>query len=357
MKKKIQVLAGILLGVFLLWVVFRQTDWREVWQAIRSVHRGWFAATVGLVILSFFTRVQRWSYIVRTAKPISFRQMFSATQIGFLANFTLPMRVGELVRALVLSRLAKLPFSRCFAMVALDRITDLIGLMAVMLVAAVAYSPTETITLPEATMGVEVTVSPATIRVGQLGMVAMLLCGVATLVVLYVKQALVLRIADRVAGTVSKRLAERTHQFLQDFADGLHIFRSVSDMSKSLFFTFVTWGCFVLILQTSLLMFGVHGPWYTVFVIQVLLAIAISVPSTPSFAGPFHLAIVVSLMMLIPETDDSVAKAIAIVAHLINVVTVVGSGIICLFVENLHLVELSREAARDKVELKHPQSD
>ncbi|NIA14364.1 MAG: flippase-like domain-containing protein, partial [Nitrospiraceae bacterium] len=328
MKKKIQVLAGILLGVFLLWVVFRQTDWREVWQAIRSVHRGWFAATVGLVILSFFTRVQRWSYIVRTAKPISFRQMFSATQIGFLANFTLPMRVGELVRALVLSRLAKLPFSRCFAMVALDRITDLIGLMAVMLVAAVAYSPTETITLPEATMGVEVTVSPATIRVGQLGMVAMLLCGVATLVVLYVKQALVLRIADRVAGTVSKRLAERTHQFLQDFADGLHIFRSVSDMSKSLFFTFVTWGCFVLILQTSLLMFGVHGPWYTVFVIQVLLAIAISVPSTPSFAGPFHLAIVVSLMMLIPETDDSVAKAIAIVAHLINVVTVVGSGII-----------------------------
>ncbi|NIA13126.1 MAG: hypothetical protein GWP08_03520, partial [Nitrospiraceae bacterium] len=45
------------------------------------------------------------------------------------------------------------------------------------------------------------------------------------------------------------------------------------------------------------------------------------------------------------------------VAHLINVVTVVGSGIICLFVENLHLVELSREAARDKVELKHPQSD
>ncbi len=346
MKKKIQVVAGLALGLFLLWLVFRKTDWAEVWQSILAIHKGWFALILLFVGASFVTRVQRWSYIVRTAKPVSFRHMFSATQIGFLANFALPMRLGELIRALVLTRLAALPISKSIAMVALDRVTDLIGLMFVIIVAILAYTPTETIVIPADVIGVEMSLAPSAIWWSEMSMLGLLAATLTSLIILYVKKDLLLRINAVAVGKISEHLAARTGHFIREFAEGLHIFRSVKDMAKSIFFSLLTWATFVGLIEACLRAFGVHAPWYTAFVIQVLLAVAVSVPSTPGFTGPFHLAIVAGLIMLAPDTSLDKAKAMAIVAHLVNVASVVGAGVVCLWVENMKLVELSRDAGR-----------
>ncbi len=104
MKKAVQIIVGLVIGALLLWWVFRDTDWAEVGTALGAVHWGWLAVATLFVLFSFITRILRWRYIVRTAKPVSFRSMFSATQIGFMANFILPGRAGEVIRALVLSR-------------------------------------------------------------------------------------------------------------------------------------------------------------------------------------------------------------------------------------------------------------
>src|SRR5690606_14395379 len=105
------------------------------------------------VVLSFYVRILRWKYVVRATAPASFRSMFSATQIGFLANFTLPARAGEFIRPLVLSRLVGIPFSKSLALTSLDRVTDLFGLVAVMIVAGLAFQPTESVPVPKELLG------------------------------------------------------------------------------------------------------------------------------------------------------------------------------------------------------------
>jgi len=351
MKKLLQLLIGLIIGVGLLWLLFRNTDWGEVFHTIREVHLGWLLLAELMILATFFTRVQRWSYVVRTAKPVSFRHMFSATQIGFLANFCLPGRVGELIRALVLGRLARLPFAKCMAMVALDRINDLVSLVFVVLVAIFAYAPAGVVVIPEETFGHEITFAAERVKQGETAAFIGLIVSVGVLVLIYVNQRVALRTTEIVVGRVSKRMAARARDFLQHFAEGLHIFRSGTDMAKSVFFSLVTWALALMSITVFMWAFGIRVPWYAPFVIQLMLAVAISVPGAPGFVGQFHVPIVVGIVMLMPEVGVSKAKAVAITAHLMNLIPVYVVGIFCLFWERLGFLELTKESLHAETEL------
>lgn len=346
MKKTVQILAGLALGGLLLWWVFRGTDWGEVWGALRTVHWGWLAVAEAFVVASFFVRILRWRYIVRTAKPVSFRSMFSATQIGFLANFVLPGRAGEVIRALVLSRLEKIPFSKCFAFVALDRVTDLFGMLAAMLVAVLAFRPdTAAAVSPEAHFPewASPLLQPQAIRTAAFSAMLFMLVVVAAFVMLYVNQRLVLRWTERILGLVSQRLAERITGMLGHFAEGLHVFRAAGDMAKSLGFSMLTWVCFVLTFETLFRAFDIAAPWYTPFVTLSLVSLVISLPGAPGFIGQYHAAIWAALLICSPSINSNVVRAIAIMGHLINLIPVTLVGLYCLQTEKLGLFALKRE--------------
>ncbi len=350
MKKHLKTLTYIVLSaaiVALLAYMFKDTNWGEVWAAIKGLSATSLVAMSGLVLLSFVARVQRWTYIVRAVKPVSWRHLFSATQIGFLANFTLPGRVGEILRAVVLSRLGRLPFSQSFAMVALDRVTDLVGLVAIVAVSVMAYSPSGIITIPARTFGKEISIPAEWIHRGELFAVAMLVVFGGVMAMLYINQALVLKISDACLGLVSKRLAVWANHFLTNFTHGFSIFRSPVDMAKSLFFSLITWGVAIVFLIVILRAFGIQGPWYTPFIMQLLLAVALSAPGLPGFVGQFHVPLVAALVMLIPGIDDSRAKALAIVAHMMNLAWIIVIGVACLYFEKLGFGELRRESEHD----------
>lgn len=395
LSKKVQIVLGLGIGVALVWWLFRGTDWPAVGHAIAQANWWWIGAAVVGVLVTFVTRIWRWSYIVRTAKPVSFRHMFSATQIGFLGNFILPARAGEAIRALSLSRLANLPFSRSLAFVALDRVTDLFGLMAVVLVAAFAFHPAHDIRLPPSIYAGVIPADMVSTYALRVALFIVLIVG--AFVVLYVRQRLVLRISDAVFGAVSHALAARVHEMLQHFADGLHVFRSAIDMAKSLFFSLLTWGVFVLTYLACATAFGLHLPWYAPFIVLSFLALAISVPGTPGFVGQFHFGVAVPVLLLMPavpatyafgeaaaqvvsgfatphagplaaclaeiprraaehslETAKGLGLAMAIVAHLTNVFPVFAVGFYCLYREQLGLFQLRREAEATETPDKAP---
>jgi uncharacterized protein (TIRG00374 family) len=344
------VFAGLAIGIVLVWLLFRNTDWSEVWDSVRGAHLGWVLVATGLVILSFFLRVMRWTYIVRAAKPVKYRHLFSATQIGFLANFTLPARIGEVIRAVVLSRLEGLPISKTIAMVALDRLLDLVGLLAVVLVTIGVFTPQDGI-IPKETFGREIPFSASQIRWGEFAAGTMLFVTVIPFVLLYVRQNQVLALTERFFGRISKRLGERVRLFLQHFVEGLHIFRSGSDMLKACLFSLATWGVCILVFQAMIFAFNIECPWYTAIVMEMLLAVAISVPGPPGFIGQFHAPIVICLVIL-STADDPTAKAFAILTHIINLVPIAVIGFFCIITERFSVTELAHESSATKKQIK-----
>ena len=346
--KSAKILVGLVLSIGILYFLFKDTNWKEVGRAIQHTDYFWLTMCLVGMNVSFLLRVQRWTYIVRAIQPVTFRALFSATSIGNLANFVLPGRAGEPIRALVLTRLTRISFFKSFALVAMDRVTDLIGLMAVIILSVLVYSPDGNVVIPKETFNTaepyifSTTMVKSFERMTLIGGVVFILLMVG----LYMNQQLILRWSDRIIGLISKKMAEKIHSIIQHFAEGMHVFRSISDMFKSIAYSLLTWFVYVLLLYFALKAFHINGPWYLPVIMQLFIAIFISPPGMPGFIGQFHLAIVLSMMMLVPNVSPNDAKAVAIVVHLLNILYVYVIGIFCLFWEKLGLMELNKQTSR-----------
>lgn len=82
-----------------------------------------------------YSRSVRWKIILNTLHfKASFINLFGTINVGYLANLGLP-RIGEFVRAALLSKYEKLPFDKVFGTVVVDRIADMISFLFVILLA------------------------------------------------------------------------------------------------------------------------------------------------------------------------------------------------------------------------------
>lgn len=73
------------------------------------------------------SRALRWKIILKTLNyEARFINLYSTINVAYLANLGLP-RIGEFVRAALLSKYEKLPFDKIFGTVIVDRIADMIS--------------------------------------------------------------------------------------------------------------------------------------------------------------------------------------------------------------------------------------
>jgi uncharacterized membrane protein YbhN (UPF0104 family) len=337
---------GLFVAAGLLGFLFRGTDWSELGHALRGVQPGWLAVAQLLIWAGLLMRVQRWTYVVRAVHPAPYRSLLSATQIGLLVNLTVPARLGEVVRAWVLSRLVGLPVPRSLAMVAMDRVTDVIGILSVLLVAGIALARDANVVFPAGTLGntEPFTVSGALVRsVGQ--MLAVVVCGVwIVLILLYVRRGTVLRLVRGGLGALSPAVAAKAAALLESFADGLHVFRSGGDLARAVLWSLASWSMDVAAVAALLTAFDVAFPWYAPFVILSFVAVAILVPVTPGLVGQFHVPAVAGMLLAIPELAPTRAKAVAIADHLSTLIPIAALGLYCLFRERLGLADVMRRS-------------
>lgn len=344
MKRAVQIIIGVVVAALLMWVLLRGVSWQDLRGSLQKIHWGWLILAQIPIWASFFLRIQRWVYVVRAVHPATFRAMFNSTQLAFLVNFTIGMRLGELVRPLALSRLSRMTFAKAMAVNALDRVNDFVCLIVVILIGVVAFRPDHDIQLPAGTFGLKetLTIPKSTVLTGGEAAAIFLVIVLGALVLIYVNQKLMLRITNAMAGVFSKKLAALACHLIEQFAEGLHVFRNIGDMTKSLAFGLATWACFLLSYVLFIKTFGIEFPWYAPFIIQILLGFAISAPGVPGMIGQFHLPIVVAMLMAIPNVALSDCIALAMVAHLSNMIPITIFGAYAILAEGLSLADLRR---------------
>ncbi len=332
--------------VGMLWLLFRGTNWEEFRTALLGVSWRWLLASQILAWATYFMRTRRWAYVVRAVQPASFRQLFSATQIGFLVNFTVPARIGELVRAYLLSRFTGQSLSRSISMVAVDRVNDFIGLLSVMAVAALAYDVDRDVNIVAGAFGnaQPIGVSSAVIRPATLAVLGLLIAAAASLVILYRRQSLIIRLSSTVLGRISTGLAERLARIVEGFAEGLHIFRSGHDVAWAVFWSLMTWGASAMSLACTMLAFGLPSPFAASFLMLTFIAVFISVPLAPGMVGQYHLPVVAALLLSYPGIDPAHAKALAVVSHFSALIPVACLGLYCLRRESISLLDVIKQS-------------
>lgn len=360
--RHVKTVLSVLLGALLLWLLFRRTDWAATAAALRQVRLSWLALALALAFGSCLARVQRWSYVVRAVHPATFRSLFSATQVGLLVNLVVPARLGEAVRAYLLGRLSRAPLALSLSLVAMDRVNDGLALIAVLFIAAVTFPAGADVELPAGAFGnaEPLTVSSGLIRPAAASLTLALGLLVVALVLVYAGRDAVQRALCRGAALVSAKLAARVENLFRQLVGGMRVFRSAADLARAVFFSFLTWGLVALSLQALLLAFRLELPWFTPFLMLALLAVSTSVTVTPGLVGQYHIPVVASLLLIDPRLDPSVAKAVALVAHLVAVLPVAALGALALVLERPSLGGLARtvsEARQAPAAAEPPPSD
>ncbi len=129
----IQYVFFLLIGLVLLWLVFRKIDVSEVVAEIRAAKYVWLLFSIILGIFSHIARAMRWNILIRslgykTDTPTT----FYAVMTGYLANMAFP-RLGEVTRCGVLSKKKSIPFTTLFGTVISERLFDTIILALIIL--------------------------------------------------------------------------------------------------------------------------------------------------------------------------------------------------------------------------------
>lgn len=291
--------AGVAVTLALLYWVLRGVSFSQVAGHLREARTGPLLLAVVLATLTFGVRTIRWRILLRATDggPVAWSALWHATAMGFMANNTLPFRLGEVVRSYAASRLGGVPLAAALSSIAVERALDALTLLALLGVALLrAGLPADTVV-----MGARLDVVA-----GRAGIVCAVIFAGALFVVLLP------RTAERLVRAVIPvaRLADRVVAVIENLRQGMGALRSPARLAAAVFWSIAHWLLNAAAFFVGFRAFGIEVGFAGALLVQSLLAFGIAAPSTPGYFGIFELVVAAGLSLFGVPKDVGVAYGI-----------------------------------------------
>jgi len=321
---KTKLIIGILIGVVFLTWAFRNVDFAEFWNTLKTAQYRYFILALAISMVIFALRAYRWKYLLILQKNIPFLPVFSATSIGFFANNVLPFRAGEFLRAYVIGRGERISKSAVLATILVERIIDVLTLLFIAVI-AIVFLP-----IPKNT-------HYETIKYFGIILLIIELSAIIFCFMLVTRRDFTLRVTDRILGILPKKIQEMGKNIINSFLDGLEIMKAAQHFFRLIVSSFAIW--FVAFLQIYIMLsaFNVNLDISTMIVASivdmVLISFALTIPSAPGFVGTFHAAAKEGLVMF--SVDANIASGFSVLLHLSSIIPITITGFFFFLRENI----------------------
>jgi uncharacterized protein (TIRG00374 family) len=290
---------------------------------------------VATTAITYIVRTWRWQILLGPIQHVPFMPAFRATVVGFTTTFLLPARAGELIRPWMLSRETSISASAAFATVIVERLFDLVAVLALFCVWRV-------LPVPPGAREIE-GVTPAAIVAAMAGALAL----VATFLLAGHAER-VGRFEQMLARVLPARAAMAAATFLQKFARGLAIMRRPGPIVAAFAFSLALWAIIGVTTWLTSLAFGITFAYPASFLIGLFLVVGVAVP-TPGGVGGFHAAYAFAVTRLFGATQEQ-AVACAIVLHAVSFVPVTAVGLAIMAQAGLTIQRARMESAQMREE-------
>ena len=291
-NKIIKWLPGLVISLIVIYLLARISNWDQLSLAFQEYRLTDFALAVGLTTCFLISRSQGWRILL--GKQATYSQSFFTISIGYLLNNLLPLRAGEIGRAVVMGRATNAGPAKVLSSIVIERAFDL--LIAASLVLS---------TLPLA-------LSMEWLRPIAYVIMVVVIC---VLLCLFFMAKNPQKIKMRIQNISNKNnpILRFIGPQLNGLLDGFAVMNKPSNLFLGFFWITVSW--FFSILQYYLMMIpfstGTHF-WWGAFANSVL-AMGVAIPSAPAALGVFEGSLVAALSIL--GIDNSPALAFAIFLH------------------------------------------
>ena len=317
----LRIAVSVAMSALFLWLAVRGVHWEDAAAALRGANYVWVVLMLPVTVWTLFIRAQRWRVFLHDVGVPPLRPLVSATNIGFMANMVLPLRIGEVIRPVLLSRRAHLSLSGVLASVLLERIFDMFTILFL--------------------FGVSVSLVTVSDEVRQWGwmLTGLAVAVAAASVLIRVQERLALRIARRLADLVPGQAGDSAYHFAEGFVRALEMLDSPMAYVKAFAWSLYLWMAISVVYVFGFWAFHMDVPELRgALVMTTLVAIAVSVPSAPGFIGSFQLGCVLGLRIF--GVKESPALAFSLIVHLSQFVGVIGAGLYSLWVEGISFREV-----------------
>jgi len=287
----------------LVWV-FYDVEWSALTEQVQQLSWGWVSAIVAFDVLSFYVQGIRWKMLLEPVGRLSYLKTTQAIYVGMFSNELLPLRAGEIIRGVLVSRWLKRRFHDILPSMALERLFDGIWFSCAMIITALLVDV------------------PPQIHVATNVLLAISIAGVAAFIWVVKKTHFAENAPDHkptnLAGKLKHALFE-TRQGLKQIGLGGRFFSAfgvsgILHVVQALAFLSVLKSC------------GIELPVLAQIAVFLVVQLGIAIPNAPANVGTFQLFSVLGLTFF--GIDKSSAAAFSVVAFAILTVPVLLLGVL-----------------------------
>jgi len=312
---------GIIISGVFLYLAFRKIELREVGQAFKDANYLYAAVSGALMIVSLGARAYRWKYLLSPVKKIGIPSLFSSIMIGFMANNLLPARLGEFVRAYSIGSKENISKSSALATIVVERVFDGFTVLSFLAIVLIFFD------------------FPGWVEKGGYFAFGFFMSVLVFLIFLRLHTKKVIQRVDSLLKFLPASARGKLKNILYSFAEGLQVLKNRSHLIMVIIFSVVVWLVVASAFEFAIIAFDLKLPIYAAFVLMVILALGVMIPSSPGFVGTYHYLCIVSLALFAISKD--VALSFSVVAHASGFIPITLIGLYYLWRESLSLRDLT----------------
>lgn len=311
---------GIIVSLLAIYFIVVQIDAERFFSTLLTADYRFLIPCIFFLVLGLFTRAFRWRVLLTNQLP--YNRAFSIMNVAYLVNGILPMRIGEVARIYLTTRVKNpIPAMQTASTIVIERLLDLLAVVVMMLLA--------------------LTVAPVPLELQYAGAIGagMAITGFIVLIAVARQRKMAEQFILWLTTKIPLLARMRIEKFVGDFLDGLMPILDLRSLSQAIFWTLISWVLSVTAGYILMFAFFEQGDLVATMLFIAAAALAVALPAVPGNIGTYEASILLALVALGYEQSDA-AIAFAITVHVVNVFVHVSMGMVGFIQEGISLTQL-----------------
>jgi len=314
-------LLGAIVSIIALYFIVTQVNFELFGRALLTANYIYLLPTIALLMAGLVARAIRWRILLNHQLPLA--RSFSIMNVAYLVNGVLPLRIGEVARVYLVSRLKKpVPIPQTTSTIIVERLLDLLSVV-VMVLLALTVGPV-----------------PEEIQAASAAFAIMAVAGFLLLITVASKRRWMQRLLALIMQYLVFLKRFPLEMWLDQFLDGLSPLMRPRVLSAALGWTVVSWIFSIAAGYVLMFAFFEQGSLAATLLYIAAAAFAIALPAVPGNIGTYETSILLALGAMGYE-QSSTALAFAVMVHAVNVFVHASTGVAGFVQEGISLNQLS----------------